>query len=203
MRETRCLILSLALGAVLATPASGRAQNFLLDSAETINRGNFKLAGFATVLQNDGPGDDRWGATGRFGYGFTDRFDVEAKLSFFDGFSMYGADAELWLIRGPLDVSVSAGAHRTSLDQPAPDAFAIDAGLLVSGHVTRHVEMYGGFSMSRESVEDVDERFTRAYVVPGVEIALSDDLDLVAEYGIGLNDHSPDFLGFGLAFYLR
>jgi len=48
------------------------AQNFLMNSAETINRGNFKISLFPTVLFGEDDADDNWGVGSRFGYGFTD-----------------------------------------------------------------------------------------------------------------------------------
>jgi hypothetical protein len=126
----------LMLSAVLCA-GRAQAQNVLMNSAETINPGNFKIAAFPTILFGkdvDGvEGENETGIAGRFGYGFTDRFDMEF-----------------------------------------------------------------------ESVDDVDDSsFTRAYVVPGIEYKITQDLDLVAEFGIGLNDDSPHYLSAGLAFYIR
>jgi hypothetical protein len=39
--------------------------------------------------------------------------------------------------------------------------------------------------------------------VPGIEVRLSDAIDLVGEVGIGLNDDSFTYAGIGLAFYFR
>ena len=48
-----------------------------------------------------------------------------------------------------------------------------------------------------------DDWFTTVHLVPGVEIALTPDLDFLAEFGLGVTDSSSHYLGFGLAFYLR
>ena len=183
-----------------------QAQNVLMNSAETINPGNFKLAAFPTILFGkdvDGvEGENETGIAGRFGYGFTSRFDMEGKVAFFDGVTLYGLDAEYWLVKGPADVSVSLGAHKTSTD--LGDSSAIDTALLVSGNIGDKLEAYGGLNLSFESLDDVDDSsFTRAYVVPGIEYKITQDLDLVAEFGIGLNDDSPHYLSAGLAFYIR
>jgi hypothetical protein len=39
--------------------------------------------------------------------------------------------------------------------------------------------------------------------VPGIEYAISQDIDLVAEVGIGLNDDARHYISGGIAFYLR
>jgi hypothetical protein len=186
--------------AASAVPA--RAQNFLMNSAETINQGNFKLAAFPTVLFGEDGADDNWGVATRLGYGFTDRFDVEAKLSFFDGVKLYGADAEFWLLRSELDLSLAAGFHKASVEQ-GRDSTALDTSALLSGHLSDRLELYGGVSLSFESLDDTEVDFTRAYLVPGIEYKVSDALDLLAEFGIGLNDDSPNYLGAGVALYLR
>jgi hypothetical protein len=197
--------LSLAALALLccAAPQPAAAQNFLMNSAETINRKNFKIALFPIALfgRNDAP--DRWGGGTRFGYGFTDNFDVEGKLAFFDGLTLYGLDAEFWLVKGEVDFSVQVGGHGASVDDGF-DSKALDLSALVSGHVAERLELYGGMSVSFESLDDVeDSGFTRAYLVPGFEYKISEELDLVGEFGIGLNDDSPHYLGLGIAVYLR
>ena len=191
-------VILLALGA-----GSAQAQNVLMNSAETINKGNFKIAAFPTVLFAEGTGDNQFGLASRFGYGLTDNFDVEAKLAFFDGLKLYGLDAEVWLAKEPVDVSVALGAHKTDLDG-GTDSKAIDASLLVSGHLTPRLELYGGLNMSFESLDNADNTsFTRVYVVPGIEYKVADDLDFLAEFGLGLNDDSPNYVSVGLAFYIR
>ena len=197
--------LSLAALALLCCAAAepALAQNFLMNSAETINRGNFKIALFPAVLFGENGADSQWGVGSRFGYGFTNSFDVEGKLAFFDGFKLYGLDGELWLLKGDVDFSLQAGGHWASVDDGF-DSKALDLAGLLSGRVADKLELYGGVSVSFESLDDVpDSDFTRLYAVPGLEYKVSEQLDLVAEFGIGLNDDSPNYLAFGLAFYFR
>ena len=196
----------LAAGAFLLAlgPRPAVAQNFLMNSAETINKGNFKLAAFPTVFTGDDEGGSDWGIATRAGYGLTDRFDVEAKLAFFDGLEMYGADAEYWLVRGRTDVSLSGGLHFSDFEGEGADSKAIDLAAIVSRSVASRLEAYVGGSLSFESLDDVDDSsFERFYVVPGIEYKLGEDLDLLAEFGIGLTDESRTYLSFGLAYYLR
>ncbi len=186
-----------------AAPEPALAQNFLMNSAETIDRGNFKIALFPAVLFGENDADSQWGVGSRFGYGFTNSFDVEGKLAFFDGFKLYGLDGEFWLVKGDLDVSIQAGGHWASVDDGF-DSKALDLAGLLSGRVADKLELYGGVSVSFESLDDVpDSDFTRLYAVPGLEYKVSEQLDLVAEFGVGLNDDSPNYLAFGLAFYFR
>jgi hypothetical protein len=203
----RRLLLPFLMTSVLLAAGSAQAQNVLMNSAETINKGNFKIAAFPTLLFGEdnefGESDDEFGVAGRFGYGFTDNFDIEGKVAFFDGLKLYGIDAEFWFVKNsPLDVSVSLGAHKTDLD--IVDSSAIDTALLASGNVSDNLELYGGLNVSFESLDDIpDSDFTRVYLVPGLEYKIHDDLDLVAEFGIGLNDDSPNYVSAGLAFYIR
>jgi hypothetical protein len=205
MHRRSMVLLSCALAALFLALGSetAQAQNVLMNSAETINRGNFKISAFPTVLLGQDGGDSNWGVVSRFGYGFTDRFDMEGKVGFFDGIKMYGLDAEAWVVKGhPIDASVSLGVHKLSLD--GPDSSAIDTALLLSGHVTRNLELYGGLNVSFESLDDVpDSDFTRVYAVPGLEYRVSHQVDLLAEFGISLNDDSPNYLSFGVAIYFR
>jgi len=195
----------LFLACVLVLHAgSADAQNFLMNSAETINKGNFKLCAFPTVLLGEDGADNNWGIASRLGYGFTPSFDVEVKLATFDGFKMYGADAEWWLVKGKTDVSVSAGGHKSDFDGEGGSSTAIDTALLLSRSVARSLEAYVGGSLSFESLDDVDDSsFKRFYLVPGVEYKLGEDIDLLAEFGIGLNDDSPNYFSFGAAYYIR
>jgi hypothetical protein len=188
---------------IAGTGREAFAQNFLMNSAETINRDNFKIALFPTVLFGEGNASDNWGVGSRFGYGFTDSFDIEAKVALFDGLTIYGADAEVWLVKGEVDFSMQLGGHFTT-GSDITDSKALDIAALVSGNVARKLELYGGLAVSFESLDDVpDSGFTRAYFVPGLEYKISDDLDLLAEFGVGLNDDSPNYLSFGLALYIR
>jgi len=199
--KSRLLLLA---GVLVLHAGSADAQNFLMNSAETINKGNFKLCAFPTVLLGEEGADSNWGIASRLGYGFTPSFDVEVKLAKFDGFKMYGADAEYWLVKGRNDVSVSAGGHKSNFDGDVGSSTSIDTALLVSRSVAKSLEAYVGGSLSFESIDDVaDSSFKRFYVVPGVEYKLGEDIDLLAEFGIGLNDDSPNYFSFGAAYYIR
>ena len=198
MKKLLLLITIFALGS-----GSAQAQNFLMNSAETINKGNFKISGFPTILLGEDGGDNEWGIATRLGYGFTPSFDVEAKLAFFDGYKTYGADAEYWLVKGRTDVSLSAGLRKSDFDAGGGSS-AVDLAAIASRNIGDALEAYVGGSVSFESVDDLDDSSYRLlYVVPGIEYRLARDVDVLAEIGLGLNDDSPNYVSFGVSYYVR
>src|SRR5688500_2679156 len=92
------------LAAFAAFSSMAAAQDFgVVESAETIDRGNFKLRVNPIMLFGDdevGDGDSEVGFAGSAGYGFTDKLDVEAKLAVYDFATLVGADVEFWLMKG-------------------------------------------------------------------------------------------------------
>jgi len=182
---------------------SAQAQNFLMNSAETINKGNFKLSAFPTILLGEDDADSTWGIASRLGYGLTPSFDVEAKVAFFDNYKTYGADAEYWLLKGRTDVSLSGGLRKSDFDDGGGST-AIDLAGIASRSIGDALEAYVGGSLSFESVDDVDDSSSkRFYVVPGIEYRVAKDLDALAEIGLGLSDGSPNYVSFGLSYYVR
>ena len=174
-----------------------------MNSAETINEGNFKLAIFPLVLLGKNGGDPIWGVAGRVGYGLTARFDIEDKGALLKDLRYFGADAEYWLVQGKnVNVSVALGAHLTD-SQGGADSSGIDASLLFSTSPAKLLELYAGLKLAFDSFKDSDESFTLAHLVPGLEYRLSQDLDFLAEFGLALNDHSRSYISLGLALYLR
>jgi hypothetical protein len=201
MRKTIVVI----LGAVIflaAAVAAVSAQDVLMNSAETINQGNNKLALFPTVLFGKNGSDSLWGMAGRVGYGLLPRFDIEAKAATFKGLNYFGVEAEYWLIQARnANVSVALGAHLTNVRVGA-DSSGIDTSLLFSTAPAKNLELYGGLKLAFDSVKNSDQNFTRAHLVPGIEYRLSSNLDFLAEFGIALNDSSRSYASVGLALYL-
>src|SRR4030042_6060305 len=99
MLKTIVVILAATL-VLVAAVAEVSAQDVLMNSAETINQGNIKLALFPTVLFGKNGADSSWGLAGRVGYGLTERFDIEAKAASFKNLKYFGIEAELWLLNG-------------------------------------------------------------------------------------------------------
>jgi hypothetical protein len=202
MLKTIVVILA-ATVLLVAAAAEVSAQEVLMNSAETINQGNIKLALFPTVLFGKNGGDSVWGVAGRAGYGLTPRFDIEAKAGIFKDITYLGFDAEYWLVQGGnANVSVALGAHLTDL-KVGPDSSGIDTALLFSTSPAKSLELYGGLKLAFDSVKNSDQSPTRAHLVPGLEYRINPDLDFLAEFGIGLNDNSRSYVSVGLALYLR
>ncbi len=179
------------------------AQDVLMNSAETINKGNFKLALFPTVLFAKNGSDSVWGVAGRAGYGFTPSFDVELKGAVLKDLKYFGADAEIWLVKGGnLFLSAAVGGHLTDVPGGG-DSAGIDTSLLVSTRPAERLEFYGGLKLAFDSIRDTDENVTKAHVVPGIEYRISADLDFLAEVGIALNGNSRSYASVGLALYIR
>lgn len=187
----------------LALGSAAFAQDVLMNSAETINKGNFKLALFPAVLFGRDGGDSLFGLAGRFGYGLTESLDIEAKAAVFEGLRYFGADVEYWFLHGPnFNASVALGIHLTDAKNAA-DSTGLDAALLFSTRPAEKLELYGGLKAAFDSVKNGGGSFTRIHVVPGLEYRLSSDLDLLAEVGIALNDHARSYASVGLSLYIR
>jgi opacity protein-like surface antigen len=197
----RSFVAMLALA--LAPPVSAAAQDFgVMNSAETINRGNFKLMANPLVVFGEDDADDEFGVAVVGGYGFTDRVDAEAKVSFFDDLTFIGGDVEFWALKNdPFDLSIIGGFHVGLAE--GRDAAGFDITFLGSKRVLPKLEIYGGLDIATNDIEDSDDNFHTVHLVPGIEYAISQDIDLVAEVGIGLNDDARHYISGGIAFYLR
>jgi hypothetical protein len=179
-----------------------RAQDVIMGSAETINKGNIKIGVYPTVLFGKNGGDSISGGAGRLGFGLAERFDIEAKAGFFKGLNYFGVEAEYWLVQGrSINASVALGGHMTDLRGSA-DSSGLDTRLLLSTTPVANLEIYGGFKMAFDKYKNSDYSYTMAHLVPGIEYRLSADLDFLAEVGIALNDKSRSYASVGLSLYL-
>jgi hypothetical protein len=204
---------------VLATvmvlmPALAQAQDFgVMESAETINRGNFKLKGNPMIVIGRDEADNETGVALSAGYGFTRTLDAEAKLAFYDGLVFFGGDVEINLLsvlrQQPLDLSFGAGFHIGNADNDFNDTRAFDVTVIGSRLIASRLELYGALDFAFNTLTDDffdnldDNSYTSAHLVPGIEYALGRDLDLLAEFGIALNDDSSHYFSAGLAYYFR
>jgi hypothetical protein len=189
---------------LLFFPALAQAQDFgVLESAETINRGNFKLKGNGILILEEG--DDEPGGVADVGYGFTDSFDFEAKLAFYEHATIVGGDVEFWLVKKPhpIDLSVSAGFHYANAD--AGDQTGVDVTVIGSHAMTSRLDLYAALDMNfnKYRADFPDNSYNQILLVPGIEYKLHRDLDLVAEFGIALNDNANNYVAGGLAYYIR
>lgn len=204
-------LLTAALCLSVGAPAGAQSVG-ILQSAETIDEGVFKLT-IAPILTfgKDGA-EDELGVGARGGYGFSDRFDAEARLGFFEHGTYVGVDGEYWILKNEtpnsgLAFSLTGGVHWLLGKKDRLDTMGLDLTPILSGHVSPAVELYGALDVSFESVKDApagaDDTFTTLHLVPGIEYRLSATADLVGEFGIALNDESAHYVGLGIAFYFR
>jgi hypothetical protein len=201
----RALTAALALG--LLGAASAGAQDFgVMESAETIQRGNFKLAGYPVLVLGEGEADNTVGVVVRGGYGFTDRLDAEIGAAFYDGVTYLGANAEYWLLRAApgssaLNLSLKGGVHLAQRD--GDDATGLDVAALTSFRLTPRAELLAALDYTHTLLDQPLDDDGSLYLVPGLEYGISRNLDFLAEVGLGLDDDAPNYLSAGLAFYLR
>jgi hypothetical protein len=204
-------VLAAGLGLCFGLPAAAQYIG-VLQSAETMERGTFKVMVAPIMAFGKNGADDELGVAARGGYAFTDRFDAEGKLGFFENGTFVGADGELWILHGRekdtgLDFSLAGGVHWMFGEKGHFDTVGFEVTPLLSGHVSKNIELCGALDASFESIQDapegVDDTFTRTHLVPGIEYALSEAADLEGEIGIGLNDDSFTYAGVGISFYFR
>lgn len=195
----------LIIVAILAlVPSVARAQEFgVVESAETIDRGTFKLRVNPMFVFGKNDADDDAGVAAHLGYGFTDRFDAEVGLALYDGMRFFGVDGEYWLVQDPgLDLSVIGGVHFATGDRIA-DQRSFDLTFLGSRSIGERTEFYTGLDFGFKKLSDVDFSYKTIHLVPGIEYRIQEDLDFVGEVGIGLNDDSWHYVSGGLAIYFR
>src|SRR5215210_4671818 len=118
---------------VLLHAAAALAQDFgVLESAETITRGNFKFGAYPMFVFPD-PGDTTFQLGVAFGGGLTNSLDLEGRAAFGDQITYVGADAEYWLVKNrPLDLSVRGGFHFGFPEGDIGDTAGVDLSVLGS-----------------------------------------------------------------------
>jgi hypothetical protein len=197
--------LALLFSFVLFLPSATRAQDFgVLNTAQTINSGNLKLAAFPVFLF--GEGDDDIGLSLLGGFGLTDNLDVSGRAAIYDDISFVGVDVEYWFVKGQnIDFSGTLGFHAGLADEGFVDSKGVDVTLIGSREVRPRVEFYGALDLAFNSFDDdvFDDGYTTAHLVPGIEYSIRADIDLVFELGVGLTDDSSNYAAGGIAFYIR
>jgi len=176
-------------------------QGVLMNSAETINPGNFKFAIFPTMLIGKNGGDNTWGVAGKGGLGLSRSVDIEVKGAIFKNFNYFGADLEYWFYRGrDINVSAAAGWHMLK-SKNGSDSSGIDAALIASTKPSKKLEIYGGLKVSFDTIKNSNRNFTLAHIAPGFEYKITSEIDFLGEFGIALNDSTNNYLSFGFAYY--
>ena len=189
---------------VLLSPSIAHAQDFgVMESAETIDKGNFKLKVNPMFILGDG--DTQTGIAAGVGYGFTDALDFEANVAHYTGLTLIGGNLEYWLVkdRHPVDVSASVGFHMAKSD--FSDQTGVDVTVIGSHAMTPKLDVYAAIDMAFNKFRDSfpGNSYKQLHLVPGIEYKVHPDLDLVAEFGVALNDDSSNYLSIGLAYYVR
>jgi hypothetical protein len=208
--KTRGIVVTVLL-LLVALPAAAQHVG-ILQSAETMDPGFYKI--MVSPIGNFGKNgsDDEFGGVVRGGYGFTERFDAEAKVGLFEDHTFVGADGEFWLLKNALRgsglaFSLTGGAHYIFGKNDIPDVLGLEITPQFSGHISKVLELCGALAVSFDSLQDapagVDDTVTQVHLVPAIEYRMSNSSDLVGEVGIGLNDQSSTYVGLGLAFYLH
>lgn len=201
----RCRWMVLSL--MLLWPAAAGAQDFgVMESAETINRGNFKLRVNPLLFFGNHGADDDSGLAALVGYGFTRRFDLEGGVAVADGLRIFGVTAEFNLRRDPeFNLSLIPGVHVRRGDRTF-DTTGLDLIILASHRLTPRLDAYGALDLAFEDVTDDrfdDADYKTAHLVPGLEYKVHQDFELLAEFGIALNDSARHYLTGGLVYYFR
>jgi opacity protein-like surface antigen len=200
-----------AFGLCTALPAAAQYIG-VFQSAETMDRGTFKLMLAPLMVFGKNGIDNGTALTVRGGYAFTDRFDAEVKMGFFENGTLIGMDGELWIMRGPnresgVDLSLTGGLHWMFGSHERYDTIGLELMPQLSGHVSKNLELYGALSFNFQKNNDapsgIKDTFTLAHFVPGIEYRLSNIFDLVAEFGIGINDNSSNYAGAGISLYFH
>ena len=210
MRISR-IVFVVAFVLCLTLPAAAQYIG-VLQSAETMDSGTYKLMVAPIMVFGKDGAENKLGVAARGGYAFTKRFDVEAKLGFFENGTFAGVDGEYWIFQGSeensgIDFSLTGGFHWMFGSDNRYDTMGLEITPQVSAHVTENLELCGALDVSFESIQDApqgyDDSFTRLHLVPGIEYRLSDTLDLEAEFGIALDDNSSNYMGAGITYYVR
>jgi hypothetical protein len=203
----RTFVITSAVTFALAGASAAGAQDFgVMESAEIIQPGNFKFTGYPMFVLGEDGLDDSWGVVLRGGYGFNDSLDGELGVAFYDGSTLIGGNLELALLRPPpavgaVDLSVRGGAHLVQSD--AEDALGLDLAGLLSTRLTQNLELVASLDFNEHFYDDPFPDVTTLHLVPGVEYRLSRNLDLLAEFGLGLDDDAANYLSAGLSLYFR
>lgn len=192
---------------LLMLPGSALAQDFgVMESAETINQGNFKLRVNPLLFFGKNGGDNDAGFAAMVGYGFTKKFDLEGGVSIAKDVQIYGATAEFNVAANrTMNFSIIPGLHARRGDGTL-NTTGLDLVLLASRHLTPRLDLYGALDMAFENV--TDDRFPDAdyktfHIVPGLEYKVARDVELLVEAGLALNDAARHYVSGGLAFYFR
>jgi hypothetical protein len=200
-------VVTIALALTLAGNSIAAAQDFgIMESAEIIQTGNFKFTGYPMLILGEDGAENDVGVVLRGGYGFNDRLDAELGVALYDGSTLLGGNVEVALLKsaplvGGVDLSVRGGAHAVRND--GPDAVGLDLAGILSTRLNRNLELVGSLDFNEHFRDDPLPDTNTFHLVPGVEYRVTRNLDLLAEFGLGLDDEAANYLSAGVSLYFR
>lgn len=203
-----------ALAGVVLCGSAGAADFAMMETAERITAGTFKLSGFPVVIDRQDADTDTGFAMG-LGYGLPYDLDLEAQVADHDDGTFFGADLEWTAWRADrMAFSLAGGLHGADLDGSGSAAGA-DGTMILSYNPMPRLAISAAFSAAYDDVnnrnDDVpadarfrtDGQYERYYGVPGISYLLTRNIDLLAEVGVGLNGDSDDYFAAGASWYFR
>jgi len=182
----------------------------VMETADPIEFRNFKFIGYPLAVRDGAQREEDTGVAVGLGYGFAERWDVEGQMATYDDATYFGGDIEYMFYDEPtLDMSVSGGNHYVRHDFGSQWGFDFTG--IASYSITRvpGLTVNGAVDLAwddadlRRRVDSIDERYTTAYLVPGVQYRATRNLDVIGEIGVGLNGASNEYGAVGVSYYFR
>jgi hypothetical protein len=204
--------IGLLLGLAMCGPAL--ATDFgVMESAEAIEPKAFKVSAFPLLTERT-TRDNEGGLGATLGYGLPYGLDVEGLVARYDNGTQYGTDIE-WnaFTMGNVLLSIAGGLHTVDFDEGG-GVNGADTTAIVTWTPVHRLDLnlaldasyedvnVGGIRNNRDRRYNASNEFETYYIAPGVEYALTRDIDVLAEVGLGLNGTSDDYAGLGVAWYL-
>ena len=209
--------LNVAALAGLALCGSASAADFaMMETAERITEGTFKLSGFPVVIDRGNADDDaETGFAVGLGYGLPYDLDIEGQVAAYEDGTYAGADLEWNAWRGNrMAFSISGGLHGADLEKSG-SAVGVDGTLIVSYNPIERLALSAALDAAYDDVNDRDAsapadarfptngQYETYYAVPGISYLLTRNIDLLAEVGVGLNGDADNYVSAGASWYFR
>jgi hypothetical protein len=213
----RTLKVAALAGSLLAVCGSAGAAEFaMMETAERIAQGSFKLSGFPVVVDRDRTAGNDAGFVVGLGYGLPYNLDLEGQVASYDDGTFLGADMEwnAWR-RGPLAFSIGSGTHGADLEGNGY-ALGVDGTMIFSYNPMHRLALSAALDGSYDDVNNrdagaavadsrfpTDGQYETYHAVHGIGYLLTRNIDVLAEVGLGLNGESDDYVSAGMSWYFR
>jgi len=203
-----------ALAGLALCSSAGAADFAMMETAERISEGSFKLSGFPVVIDRD-RADTESGLAVGLGYGLPHNLDIEGQVAGYGDGTWVGADLEWNAWRnGPMSFSIGGGVHGADLEGSGSAAGA-DATAIFSYYPIERLALSAALDAAYDDVNNrdasvpadarfaTDGQYETYYAVPGIGYQLTRNIDLLAEVGVGLNGISDNYASAGMSWYFR